>query len=210
MAPLSKTELLCNVNSFDRDDDDSDSTTSSSTCFVIESDLNPNAKVFESPSIAKRKTGPKRSSLVVNTTHKKFRPSTPRKSVQFASHVEQLTIHNTNDITEHEKLQCWYTPGDYKRIQQDNALTVYKMNGGVFPDNFEETFRGLENHMDDYIVERRYTIESCVDAILRQQSHYFLLDPIWVDHHYALYTARSKMFASRAGHFDARVAMQQA
>ncbi|KAL3942453.1 MAG: hypothetical protein SGARI_000262 [Bacillariaceae sp.] len=141
----------------------------------------------------KRKTTSKRSSL----------------SVTFATHAEELTIENTDDISEDEKLQCWFTSSDYQRIRDENNRTSQMMNQGLFPDSPQETFRGLENHMDDYIIERRHTIHACVDAILNEQHLRYILDPIWVDHTYSKYTYKSQVLATRAGNFDANVAMHQ-
>ena len=185
MAPLSKTDNFVLAGD--------DSTT---IC------TRANIALFDQ---SKRKTSPRRSTLATPET-KKSRPSNIRKSVQWAEYDDQVEI--PNDLTEQEKRTCWLFVEDYERIHKDNAHTVRAMNGGVFPDSEDETFRGLENHMNNYMAERRYNIDTAVHSILREQERLLLLDPIWVDHVYSRFTARSMIPASRAGQFDARVALE--
>jgi hypothetical protein len=78
------------------------------------------------------------------------------------------------------------------------------MNHGMFPDNDQETFRGLENGMNGYYFERKHMIAQTVSALLVEQEKYFLLDPIWIENVYTKLSSRSLIHAIRAGNFDAR------
>ena len=140
-------------------------------------------------------------------TKKSHSLSSKRKSVQWADYADQMDI--PNDFTEQEKRTSWFQDEDYQRIAEDNARTVHAMNGGVFPDSQYETFRGLENHMNCYRGERHYFINTAVQSILQEQERLLLLDPIWVDHVYAKFTAQSLLPATRAAQFDAHVALQE-
>ena len=184
MAPLSKTDIFVAA------DDDSSTTT-----FEGE-----NLAIYDQ---AKRK---RRSSLVTPDIKKSRSSSKSRKSVQWAKFADQVEI--PNDLTEQEKRRSWFQDEDYQRIAQENSKTVQAMNGGVFPDSQDETFRGLENHMDSYMAERHYLIDTAVHSVLREQERLLLLDPIWVDHVYSRFTAQAMVPAARAGQFDARVAAQ--
>ncbi|KAG7367617.1 hypothetical protein IV203_030288 [Nitzschia inconspicua] len=139
-----------------------------------------------------------------NNNNNKNRP--PKKSVQFSVMSEQVLIPNRDDWTEQERYDAFFTIDDYRRIKQDNQYTLSAMNRGIFPDDTQETFRGLENGMDDYYNERKHTIATTVSSIIRMQRKQWELDPRWMEHVYSRYTERSLMFALRAGNFDAHTA----
>jgi hypothetical protein len=178
MAPLSKNEVECDIMV----DDDS---TSNTSCYdVVDEKM---ATVTTTPTAATRKTTKSR-----------------RKYVSFSQYSQQYIIPNLEDLTYQERLNSYLSMEDYARIKNDNACTLHAMNHGMFPDNDQETFRGLENGMNDYYFERKHMIAQTVSTLLAEQDKYFLLDPIWIENVYTKLSSRSLIYAIRAGDFDAR------
>eukprot|EP00539_Tryblionella_compressa_P014365 CAMPEP_0178825914 /NCGR_PEP_ID=MMETSP0746-20121128/6476_1 /TAXON_ID=913974 /ORGANISM="Nitzschia punctata, Strain CCMP561" /LENGTH=191 /DNA_ID=CAMNT_0020487711 /DNA_START=86 /DNA_END=661 /DNA_ORIENTATION=+ len=132
--------------------------------------------------------------------------NTKTKSVRFADVSERNVIPNIDDFSPQEIQDSFMSRDDYLRIQMENSYTLSAMDRGIFPDNDYETFRGLENGMRDYYVERKHMVQVAVSSVLREQAKLFLLDPIWIEQVYRKMTARSSVFAMRAGSFDARAA----
>ena len=188
MAPLSKDddiECACNNTSnimVDDDDSTRDNTTTSSCYDVVKDE--------------------KMMMMTTTTTTAKSRS----KSVTFSQYSQQYIIPNLEDLTYEERRDSYLTGEDYMRIKNDNAYTLHAMNHGMFPDNDQETFRGLENGMNDYYFERKHLIKQTVSALLGEQEKYFLLDPIWIENVYTKLSSRSLIYAVRAGNFDAREA----
>jgi hypothetical protein len=211
MAPLSKSDL---DDATMVDDTASSSNNNSNSSMDIDDGLCQYASSSFSTGATERFTSRSPSFPTRSILKKRRNNRSPyhhfQKTVHFSPFSQQILIPNLDNWTPQEIRDSFLSGDEFARIKQDSRYTISAMNQGIFPDNEQETFRGLESGMDDYYVERKHMISTTVLSILRVQQKFHWVDPHWVEEVYCPYTARSMVFAVRAGEFDAQVAASNA
>jgi len=128
-----------------------------------------------------------------------------------------------DQYTDEEHCLAYYSDSDYDRFRDDAQRTLEAMNKGQYPDNENETFRGLEVRMDFLADAKKRLVSSVVDAVLKQQQKQrrssfssskdnkhkrdrVLLDETWVKQVLTLRTNQSAINSHHLGLYDAHVA----
>jgi hypothetical protein len=139
-----------------------------------------------------------------------FKVIRPTKSVQFAQYSVMYTIPNLESFTQQELVDSFMTHEDYNRIHRDNEITLAYMHRGIYPDDDQLFFRGLENGMANIYVEKKRLAAEAVATVLRRQAEKkdLMSDAIWTNAYVARYSYQSMVNAFRIGAWDAQAAQQ--
>mmetsp|Transcript_11786 Transcript_11786/g.21781 ORF Transcript_11786/g.21781 Transcript_11786/m.21781 type:complete len:199 (+) Transcript_11786:320-916(+) len=127
-----------------------------------------------------------------------------KKSVRISEFSELYVVPRF----EYDLEESFYTDEDYDRIQRENEKTLYYMQQGIYHDDSELCFRGLEGSMIQYHLEKRHLVATTVFVVLERQKEKKTIDPAWVEQYYSRITSYSAMNAHRIALWDAKVAQE--
>lgn len=134
----------------------------------------------------------------------------PKKSVQFAQFSLMYTIPNLESFTQEGLDDCFMTDEDYERVQMENEITLAYMHRGIYPDDDQLYFRGLENGMANIYLEKKRLAAEAVSAVLMRQAEKrdIMADPAWTNAYAGRFSYQSMVNAFRIGAWDAQAAQQ--
>jgi hypothetical protein len=120
------------------------------------------------------------------------------------------TIPNLESFTQQELEDCFMTDEDYNRIQRENEITLAYMHRGIYPDDDQLFFRGLENGMANIYVEKKRLAAEAVSAVLRRQAEKkdLMADAAWTRAYVGRFSYHSMVNAFRIGAWDAQASQQ--
>jgi hypothetical protein len=121
-----------------------------------------------------------------------------------------FTIPNLDSFSQQELNDSFMTDEDYTRIQRENEITLAYMHRGIYPDDDQLFFRGLENGMANIYVEKKRLAAEAVTAVLRRQAEKknLMEDEGWTNAYIGRYSYHSMVNAFRIGAWDAQAALQ--
>lgn len=129
----------------------------------------------------------------------------PKKSVRFSETSLMYTIPNLDSFTHKELEDSFMTDEDYDRIHRENSITLSYMESGIYPDDDNLYFRGLEPGMQHIYQEKKRLSQAAVAEVMRRQAEKKDLgDEAWVHHYYSNFTYNSIVNAFRIGAYDAQ------
>lgn len=135
-------------------------------------------------------------------------PSKPihKKSVRFSEVTKNYLIPNLDSYEQWELDSAFLTDEDYERLSRENEITLTYMNRGIYPDDEQLCFRGLEGGMMYIYFQKKKLIDEAVSAVLqRQAENNNLLEPAWLNSYHARFTYQSMINAFRIGTWDAQL-----
>jgi hypothetical protein len=134
----------------------------------------------------------------------------PMKSVQFSQFSLMYSIPNLDSFTQEEINDSFLTDEDYDRIQMENEITLAYMHRGIYPDDDQLYFRGLENGMANIYAEKKRLAAEAVSAVLRRQAEKrdVTADSAWTSAYAGRFSYQSMVSAFRIGAWDAQAAQQ--
>ena len=129
----------------------------------------------------------------------------PKKSVRFSDFSVMYSIPSLESFSQQEVQDSFLTDEDYDRIHRENSITLSYMENGIYPDDENLYFRGLEPGMQHIYMEKKRLAKAAVQEVLRRQSEKKdLADDAWVNHYYGTFTYQSIVNAFRIGAYDAQ------
>jgi hypothetical protein len=129
----------------------------------------------------------------------------PKKFVRFSEYSVMYSIPNLDSFMQQELEDCFMTDEDYDRIHRENSITLSYMENGIYPDDDNLYFRGLESGMQHIYTEKKRLSQAAVKEVLRRQADKKdLTDEAWVNHYYGAFTYQSIVNAFRIGAYDAQ------
>jgi hypothetical protein len=131
-------------------------------------------------------------------------PTKTKKNVRFSEFSE---LYVTPRL-EYAEVDMSLNEEEYDTIHRDNALTLSYMENGIYPDDLDMYFRGLEGGMVQFYQEKKRINAIAVSAILKQQEEKGEIDPTWISNYYSQITSYSAANAHRIGLWDAQAAAQ--
>jgi hypothetical protein len=130
-------------------------------------------------------------------------PKKEKKSLRFAEYSQLYFVPSLEEFRQDELDAIYMTDEDYDRISRENQQTLALMNKGIYPDDEQLYFRGLEIGMIQFYLEKRHMVSVAVSAVLTRQEEKKVIEPAWVEQYYTRITSQSMMNAYRIGLWDA-------
>ncbi|KAG7353261.1 hypothetical protein IV203_009310 [Nitzschia inconspicua] len=133
-----------------------------------------------------------------------------KKTVQFSQFSLMYSIPNLDSYTEEVINDSFLTDEDYDRIQMENEITLAYMHRGIYPDDDQLYFRGLENGMANIYAEKKRLAAEAVAAVLMRQAEKrdVSADPAWANAYANRFSYQSMVNAFRIGAWDAQASQQ--
>ena len=147
--------------------------------------------------------------LLLNTTwnhlhchHHYHHHQRRRRTVRFSEFSELYVVPRL----EYVEVDMSLNEEEYEAIHRDNALTLSYMENGVYPDDMDMYFRGLEGGMIQFYHEKKRINAIAVSTILKQQEVKGEIDSTFIKNYYSPITSYSATNAHRIGQWDAQAA----
>jgi hypothetical protein len=163
---------------------------------------------LDAPSITEYDMASSMATLASVKTNTDAFPSKPlhKKSVRFAEVTKNYLIPNLDSYEQWELDSAFLTDEDYERLSRENEITLTYMNRGIYPEDEQLFFRGLEGGMMYTYFQKKKLVDEAVSAILqRQAENNNLLEPAWLNSYHARFTYPSMVNAFRIGTWDAQL-----
>lgn len=133
-----------------------------------------------------------------------------KKTVRFAQFSLMYQVPNLDSYTKQELEDSFLTEEDYDRVQMENEITLGYMNKGIYPDDDQLYFRGLETGMVTiYHQKKRHYAEAVLTLLRRQAEGKDMTDPAWTSAYHNRFSYQSMVNAFRIGHWDSQAAQKR-
>jgi hypothetical protein len=143
-----------------------------------------------------------------NDNNKNEKKQKRTKTVRFNEKPKVIPIPSVNDYSPEDIDAYYLTMDDMERIREENNYTLKRMRQeGSLPDDGIEYFRGLENEVRPYQLEKDERIDLAGYAILEQYNTYGVIDPVWIEEVYKKkFTSKATELSFEAASWDALAA----